>query len=90
VSVSKIQAAISHPSLLTQDRAKTCAVSELVTHYTYRPGNLRDEIPKRRRLWPIPGCNAMKEEEEEYIYTETLCAVVSFNRAVKYIHTYII
>jgi hypothetical protein len=32
--------------------------------YTYRPGNLRDEIPKRRRLWPTPGCNAMEEEEE--------------------------
>jgi hypothetical protein len=33
--------------------------------HTYRPGNLRDEIPRRRRLWPIPGCNAMEEEEEE-------------------------
>jgi hypothetical protein len=30
--------------------------------HTYRPGNLRDEIPKRRRLWPTPGCNAMEEE----------------------------
>jgi hypothetical protein len=35
--------------------------------HTYRPGNLRDETPKRRRLWPTPGCNAM-EEEEEYSY----------------------
>jgi hypothetical protein len=35
--------------------------------HTYRPGNLRDEIPKRRRLWPTPGCNAMEEEEEDYI-----------------------
>jgi hypothetical protein len=55
MSVSKIQAAISHPSLLTACQMalavtsglskKTCAVSELVTHYrmhTYRPGNLRD------------------------------------------------
>jgi hypothetical protein len=33
--------------------------------HTYRPGNHRDEIPKRRRLWPTPGCNAMEEEEEE-------------------------
>jgi hypothetical protein len=32
--------------------------------HTYRPGNLRDEIPKRRRLWPTPDCNAMEEEEE--------------------------
>jgi hypothetical protein len=21
--------------------------------------------PKRRRLWPTPGCNAMEEDEEE-------------------------
>jgi hypothetical protein len=27
--------------------------------------NLRDEIPKIRRLWPTSGCNAMEEEEEE-------------------------
>jgi hypothetical protein len=33
--------------------------------HTYRIGNLRDEIPKRRRLWPTSGCNAMEEEEEE-------------------------
>jgi hypothetical protein len=25
--------------------------------------NLRDKIPKRRRLWTTPGCNAMEEEE---------------------------
>jgi hypothetical protein len=31
--------------------------------HTYRPGNLRDEIPKRRRLWPTPSCKAMEEEE---------------------------
>jgi hypothetical protein len=33
--------------------------------HTYRPGNLRDEIPKRRRLWPTPDCNAMEEDEED-------------------------
>jgi hypothetical protein len=32
--------------------------------HTYRPGNLRDEIPRRRRLWPTPGCKAMEEEED--------------------------
>jgi hypothetical protein len=38
--------------------------------HTYRPGNLRDEIPKRRSLWPTPGCNTMEEEEEEeLLYT---------------------
>jgi hypothetical protein len=39
--------------------------------HTYRPGNLRDEIPKRRRLWPTPGCNAMEEEEEEDLIHST-------------------
>jgi hypothetical protein len=35
--------------------------------HTYRPGNLRDEIPKRRRLWFTPGCNAMEEEEDPFL-----------------------
>jgi hypothetical protein len=43
--------------------------------HTYRPGNLRDEIPKRRRLWPTPGCNAMDEEEEEDINFHILLSV---------------
>jgi hypothetical protein len=38
--------------------------------HIYRPGNLQDEIPKRRRLWPTPGCNAMVEEEEEEKYRQ--------------------
>jgi hypothetical protein len=25
------------------------------------------KIPKRRRLWPTPGCNAMEEEEENNV-----------------------
>jgi hypothetical protein len=69
VSVSRIQEAISHPRLPARwlwqshrDRAKTCAVSEPVTHYRMhicRPGNLRDKIPKEGGF----GCNAMEEEE---------------------------
>jgi hypothetical protein len=58
------------PDCLPDGAKKTCAVSEPVTHYrmhTYRPGNLRDEIPKRRRLWPNPGCNGM-EKEQAYMY----------------------
>jgi hypothetical protein len=31
--------------------------------HTYRPGNLRDEIPKKKEALAQPGCNAMEEEE---------------------------
>jgi hypothetical protein len=44
--------------------------------HTYRPGNLRDEIPKRRRLWPSSGCNAMEEEEEGVSIFKDVCSVV--------------
>jgi hypothetical protein len=33
--------------------------------HTYRPGKLRDEYLKRRRLCPTPGFNAMEEEGED-------------------------
>jgi hypothetical protein len=46
--------------------------------HTYRPGNLRDEIPKRRRLWPTPGFNAMEEEEEEEYKIIFLCVKCVF------------
>jgi hypothetical protein len=84
MSVSKIQAAISHPSLLTACQM-ACAVSKPVTHYrmhTYRPGNLRDENPKRRRLWHTPGCNAMKEEEEEEEFLSVTDEAVLMNTLI--------
>jgi hypothetical protein len=73
MSVSKIQEAISHPSLLTACQMALAVSSglsknlcRLTTECTLTDQeNLRDEIPKRRRLWPTPGCNAMEEEEEE-------------------------
>jgi hypothetical protein len=77
ISVSKIQSGHFSPKSpdclpdgsgsLIRIEQKLVRVSEPVTHYrmhTYRSGNLRDEIPKRRRLWPTPGCNAMEEEED--------------------------
>jgi hypothetical protein len=68
--------------------AKTCAVSELVTHYrmhTYRPGKPSRWNPKRRRIWPTSGCNAMEEEEESVLMFPIHARILNFIAIQKHV-----
>jgi hypothetical protein len=93
VSVSKIQAVISHPSFLNACQMALAVSSgssknlcgQWAGHSlqnahlpTRKPSGWN---PKRRRLWPTPGCNAMEEEKRTTCF-DLFQVVLSFTLCV--------
>jgi hypothetical protein len=96
MSVSKIQAAISYPSpdclpdgsgSLIRIEQKTCAVSEPVTHYrmhTYRPGKLREEIPKEGGFGPPRAVTPWEKKKN------ITSPIIPYTSGIKFLGVYLV